>query len=68
VFDISQTEGNELPTLTEVQGEVSGYRERLVKFVEARGGSSPRTTKLYEQRDDEPRSMNTSELRLEPEI
>ena len=37
VFDISQTEGKELPTLTEVQGDVSGYRERLVKFVEARG-------------------------------
>jgi len=37
VFDISQTEGKELPTLTEVQGEVSGYRERLVKFVAARG-------------------------------
>jgi hypothetical protein len=35
VFDISQTEGNELPTLTEVHGDVSGYRERLVKFVEA---------------------------------
>ena len=34
VFDISQTEGRELPTLTEVQGDVSGYRERLVKFVE----------------------------------
>jgi hypothetical protein len=33
VFDISQTEGRELPTLTEVQGDVSGYRERLVKFV-----------------------------------
>jgi hypothetical protein len=26
-----------LPTLTEVQGDVSGYRERLVKFVEAPG-------------------------------
>src|SRR6266849_929673 len=37
VFDIAQTEGKELPTLTEVQGDVSGYRERLVKFVEARG-------------------------------
>src|SRR5260370_41472917 len=34
VFDITQTEGKELPTLTEVQGDVSGYRERLVKFVE----------------------------------
>jgi len=35
VFDISQTEGKDLPSLTEVQGDVSGYRERLVKFVEA---------------------------------
>jgi hypothetical protein len=37
VFDISQTEGKDLPTLTEVQGNVSGYRERLVTFVESRG-------------------------------
>ena len=37
VFDISQTEGKDLPTLTEVHGDVSGYRERLVKFVESRG-------------------------------
>jgi antirestriction protein ArdC len=37
VFDITQTEGKELPTLTEVQGEVSGYRERLVRFVEGQG-------------------------------
>ena len=37
VFDISQTEGKDLPTLTEVQGDVSGYRERLVKFVESQG-------------------------------
>src|SRR5579862_289711 len=35
VFDISQTEGEDLPALTEVHGDVSGYRERLVKFVEA---------------------------------
>ncbi len=34
VFD-SQTEGKDLPVLTEVQGDVSGYRERLVKFVES---------------------------------
>jgi antirestriction protein ArdC len=34
VFDISQTEGKDLPQLTEVKGDVSGYRERLVKFVE----------------------------------
>jgi hypothetical protein len=37
VFDISQTEGKELPTLTEVQGDVSGYRERLIEFVESQG-------------------------------
>src|SRR6266852_2766910 len=35
VFDISQTEGKELPTLTEVQGDVSGYRDRLFRFVES---------------------------------
>ena len=34
IFDISQTEGKELPTLTEVNGDVSGYRERLFNFVE----------------------------------
>lgn len=37
VFDISQTEGKELPTLTDVRGDVSGYRERLVRFVKSRG-------------------------------
>ena len=35
VFDIIQTEGKELPSLTEVQGDVNGYRERLVEFVES---------------------------------
>jgi hypothetical protein len=37
VFDISQTEGKELPTLTEVQGDVRGYRERLFEFVQSQG-------------------------------
>ena len=37
VFDISQTEGKELPTLTEVHGDVSGYRERLFEFVQSQG-------------------------------
>jgi hypothetical protein len=37
VFDISQTEGKELPNLTEVQGDVSGYRERLFEFVKSQG-------------------------------
>ena len=35
VFDVTQTEGKDLPALTEVRGDVSGYRERLVKFVKA---------------------------------
>jgi hypothetical protein len=34
VFD-SQTEGKDLPVLTEVNLDVIGYRERLFKFVEA---------------------------------
>jgi hypothetical protein len=37
VFDITQTEGKELPTLNEVEGDVSGYRERLVQFVGSQG-------------------------------
>jgi hypothetical protein len=37
VFDISQTEGKELPSLTEMQGDVSGYRERLFEFVQSQG-------------------------------
>src|SRR6266852_7057600 len=35
VFDVSQTEGKDLPALTEVEGDVSGYRERLVECGEA---------------------------------
>jgi len=34
VFDIGQTEGKDLPALTEVNGDISGYRERLFNFVE----------------------------------
>jgi hypothetical protein len=37
VFDISQTEGKEPPALTDVQGNVSGYRERLFEFVQSQG-------------------------------
>ncbi len=33
VFDVTQTEGKELAALTEVQGDASGYHERLVKFA-----------------------------------
>ena len=35
VFDVTQTEGKGLPTLTEVQGDVSGYRERLFEYVKS---------------------------------
>src|SRR5260370_11772668 len=34
VFDVSQTEGKDLPMLTEVNVDVSGYLERLFNFVE----------------------------------
>jgi antirestriction factor ArdC-like protein len=37
VFDISQTEGKDLPSLTEAQGDVSGYHERLFDFVHSQG-------------------------------
>jgi hypothetical protein len=37
VFDVEQTEGKELPSLTDVRGDVSGYRERLVDYVESQG-------------------------------
>lgn len=37
VFDVSQTEGKELPGLTEVKGDVGGYLERLKAFVEGNG-------------------------------
>ena len=33
VFDISQTDGQELPTIGSVNGEPREYRERLAKFV-----------------------------------
>src|SRR6185437_5662772 len=37
VFDVEQTEGKELPSLTDVRGDVTGYRERLVEYVESQG-------------------------------
>ena len=38
VFDVSQTEGAELPDLNErVKGEVGDYRERLLDFIIAQG-------------------------------
>jgi hypothetical protein len=33
VFDVDQTEGKELPSLTDVRGDVTGYRERLIEYV-----------------------------------
>ena len=35
VFDVSQTEGKELPSLTDVEGDVLGYRERLIEYIES---------------------------------
>jgi len=37
VFDISQTDGQELPTIGSVNGEPREYRERLAKFVTGQG-------------------------------
>jgi len=36
VFDVDQTEGKELPGLTDVRGDVTGFRERLIEYVESR--------------------------------
>ena len=35
LFDVTQTEGKDLPALIEVEADVSGYRKRLFKFVES---------------------------------
>jgi hypothetical protein len=37
VFDVSQTEGEELPTIREIGGDVGENRERLFAFVEQQG-------------------------------
>jgi hypothetical protein len=37
VFDVSQTEGAELPELHEISGEVGENRERLIAFIESQG-------------------------------
>jgi hypothetical protein len=37
VFDISQTDGQELPTISSVNGDPRGYQERLAKFVTEQG-------------------------------
>ena len=37
VFDVSQTDGQELPTIGNVNGEPREYRERLAKFVTEQG-------------------------------
>jgi antirestriction protein ArdC len=37
VFDYSQTEGQELPTIGRVEGDPSGFQERLKQFVAAQG-------------------------------
>jgi hypothetical protein len=37
VFDVSQTEGEELPAPATVSGDVRGYRDHLVEFVARQG-------------------------------
>ncbi|MGA7157832.1 MAG: ArdC family protein [Acidobacteriaceae bacterium] len=37
VFDVSQTEGAELPEMRGISGEVGGNRDRLIAFVERQG-------------------------------
>jgi hypothetical protein len=37
VFDVSQTEGAELPTMREMSGTVGENRDRLVSYIEAQG-------------------------------
>jgi hypothetical protein len=37
VFDVSQTEGAELPAMREVYGEVGENRDRLIAFIERQG-------------------------------
>jgi hypothetical protein len=37
VFDVSQTEGPELPTLHEISGDVAENRDRLISFIEHQG-------------------------------
>ena len=37
VFDVDQTEGKELPSLSDVRGDVTGFKERLIEYVAAQG-------------------------------
>src|SRR6185437_6353510 len=37
VFDVSQTEGPDLPELREISGDVGGNRDRLFSFIERQG-------------------------------
>jgi antirestriction protein ArdC len=37
VFDVSQTEGAELPTMREIHGDVGENRDRLLSFLEGQG-------------------------------
>jgi hypothetical protein len=37
VFDVSQTEGGELPAMREIKGDVGENRDRLISFIERQG-------------------------------
>ena len=39
VFDVSQTEGAELPEMREINGDVGENRDRLISFIERRASS-----------------------------
>ena len=43
VFDVSQTEGRELPKMREIRGSVGENRERLLSFIECQGNAPPLT-------------------------
>ena len=46
VFDVSQTEGVELPAMHEVYGDVGENRDRLVSFMEKQGIALTYTEKI----------------------
>jgi hypothetical protein len=46
VFDVSQTEGVDLPELREISGDVAENRDRLVSFIEGQGIALTYTEKI----------------------
>jgi hypothetical protein len=50
VFDVSQTEGVDLPELREMSGNVGESHDRLVSFIEKQGIALTYTEKIYPRR------------------